>query len=377
MLVEAADNQSALSFILNLFTFLSFAQRFLFRSFFWPHCVQCTQFYPVIQHTTHRHSHEYVDSHKWTAVFLSFFRPQIHFVFSIGCIHENCVVSSHGTQIHTARKQYSYSTILSSNHLISDYHKLCVYENGRLESNPSRMVFMCVDEWACAISVLAGCWILRSCKQSRCFELKIEKFMDQMKVDPSRLCEVGYKEKTSTSTRMQKCLKWMRKKGKWRPHFKIMHTFIWNTYNSQCASSVYVNLWVYFLIYISLQNNLIISNLFPVPPSSYAYLNRKHFFKCAKRNWIDGKFLFAFRHKHILCISQAHQHWMLPRPTSQPEPFAVCTIKIRHIIIKWWSDNPCTVYVSSLSAISIYSAHSHEQPAQAQKYGRIKVWKKE
>lgn len=131
---SAANSQSAFSFIFNLFVFLSLthSQPF-FLSYFGPFV------YTIISgHTEYHtaHTHEYVDSYNRNSLSISLFHPRSHFVSSIGCIHGNCVVSSH----HNTRKQYPHSTILSSNHLISDYHKLCVHEYGRLKSNLNGMV---------------------------------------------------------------------------------------------------------------------------------------------------------------------------------------------------------------------------------------------
>lgn len=173
MIVEAAasaDNQSALSFIFNLFVVfpLAWSLTAFFVSYIGPivHTI-------ISDHTAYcKHTHEYVDPYSRNSLFFPSPIPfcllhRLHSWKLCGFISQ-----------HTARKQYPHPTILSSNHLISDYHKLCVHENGRLKSNLSRMVCMFlmldVENWGHAYN--------------RGFELKIENFTHQMKKDPS--CKV-------------------------------------------------------------------------------------------------------------------------------------------------------------------------------------------
>lgn len=200
MFVEA-DNQSALSFIFNLF--VRFPSHSLTLTPFFLSYIGPIVYTIISGHTAYcTLTHEYVDSYSRSSISFFLFPSLVSFCL-LRRLHswKLCGFIPQHTHIHTARKQYPHSTILSSNHLISDYHKLCVHENGRLKSNLSRMV--CV------------CWKLRSCIQSRGCELKIENFIHQMKRDPS--CEVEQRKKKTPSTtvnfsvRLQKCVKWTRK----------------------------------------------------------------------------------------------------------------------------------------------------------------------
>lgn len=159
---------------------------------------------------------------------------------------------------------------------------------------------------------------------------------------------------------MQKCVKWTRKEEN-RERVSRSHTFIFKILTVQNAYVRVCERWVYFLIYISLQNNLITSNLFPPPPPSSCARcekgNRKDFFTCVKRKWIDGNNFFAYRQASDAALARA---WAFGFYNQKHLQFGVCTIKIRHIIIKWWSDNPCTVYVSSpINHFHLPNEHKH------------------